>query len=185
MEVAERFRELADDAHPINQPFSAEGQVDRTHILGDYRTNDFVEDLANGMYDQDPALLRNQEYDSYYSDLRRYLSSGSAQAALYLGMRTLQPSPSIALTVPPIYEPSDLPPYTSTSLPPQYSLKVLGGHTTRDVPPCVAAECPVVRLGIEHSCGLYHRKYSLSPFHPQIFDLHDYGRSLRSRPLRF
>ncbi|KAL8984700.1 MAG: hypothetical protein Q9177_004629 [Variospora cf. flavescens] len=123
MEVAERFRELADDAHPINQPFSAEGQVDRTHILGDYRTNDFVEDLANGMFDQDPALLRNQEYDSYYSDLRRYLSSYSAQAALFLGMRTLQPSPSIALTVPPIYEPSDLPPYTSTSLPPQYSLK--------------------------------------------------------------
>ncbi|KAL8966063.1 MAG: hypothetical protein Q9197_006201 [Variospora fuerteventurae] len=105
MEVAERFRELADDAHPINQPFSAEEQVARRHILGDYRTNDFVEDLANGMLDQDPALLRNQEYDSYYS------------------MRTPQPSPSTALTVPPIYEPSDLPPYTSTNSPPQYSLK--------------------------------------------------------------
>lgn len=158
IEVTQRFRELADDAYPINQPLSAEGQAERTHILGVYRTHAFVEDLAIGEFDQDPTLLRNQEYDSYYTDLRHYVSTSSPTAALALGMRTPQPPPSIALTIPPIYEPSDLPAYTATKLPPPYSLKVLGGHGTRDVPPCVAASCPVRGLGIEHSCGLYHRK---------------------------
>ncbi|KAI4116509.1 MAG: hypothetical protein LQ345_003088 [Seirophora villosa] len=158
MEVTQRFRDLADDAYPINQPLSAEGQAERTHILGVYRTHAFLEDLAIGEFDQDPALLRNQEYDSYYTDLRQYVSTSSPKAALALGMRTPQPPPSIALTIPPIYEPSDLPAYTATKLPPPYSPEVLGGHGTRDVPPCVAASCPVLRLGIEHSCGLYHRE---------------------------
>ncbi|KAI4088164.1 MAG: hypothetical protein LQ348_006540 [Seirophora lacunosa] len=123
IEVTQRFRELADDAYPINQPLSAEGQAERTHILGVYRTHAFVEDLAIGEFDQDPTLLRNQEYDSYYTDLRHYVSTSSPTAALALGMRTPQPPPSIALTIPPIYEPSDLPAYTATKLPPPYSLK--------------------------------------------------------------
>ncbi|KAI4145766.1 MAG: hypothetical protein L6R39_003701 [Caloplaca ligustica] len=164
LEVQRFFRELADDDHPLNLPLSAEGQIDRYHILGDYRTNAFVKDLAYGRYDGYPEALRNQEYDSYYSDLRERMSSSSANAAIALGMMSdLQPLPSIALTIPPVYEPSDLPPYTATTSPPKYSARVPGNHIARDLPPCVAADCPVRQLGIEHSQGHYHHNGHVGP----------------------
>ncbi|KAI4132455.1 MAG: hypothetical protein LQ338_000675 [Usnochroma carphineum] len=165
LELSTRFRELADDTNPLNLALSEAGLLDRRHILGDYRTNAFLEDLADGYHDEWPEALHNQEYDSYYSDLEDRVSSASPKAAIAMGIRdNPQPCPRIALTIPPVYEPSDLPSYTATILPPEYSQEVPRNHVARDVPPCIAADCPVRRLGIkQHSCGLYHHDGQVGP----------------------
>ncbi|KAL8708013.1 MAG: hypothetical protein Q9225_007667 [Loekoesia sp. 1 TL-2023] len=174
-----RFRILAEDSHPWNLLLTADRQVDRGHLISHYRTTDFLRHLADGHHDGWSEALRNQEYDAYFSDLWDRISGSSEEAASALGARTdPQPPPRIQLTIPPIYEPSDLPPYTSTKSPPEYSLEPPEDHITKDVPACVAPDCPVTKLGIKHSRGLYHHRGQVGPVTvPQGTWLPSFGRS--------
>ncbi|KAL8946552.1 MAG: hypothetical protein Q9222_007069 [Ikaeria aurantiellina] len=140
--------------------------LERNAILTDYRTSRFVTDLALGRHDGFVAAYQNQEYDSYYTDLWNRIAKCSTAAAIALGEERLNPHepPAIALTIPPLYEVSDVPPYTETVLPPSYTVEVLKDHVSRDVPHCINPACPVRQLGIPHSRGLYHHEGQLGPF---------------------
>lgn len=174
-----RVRILADDRLSRILYLNADEEISRHHFLDSYRTNFFLEHLSDGRYDEFPEMLCNQEYDSYFCDLRARIASASTEAGIALGMRSdPQQPPRIALTIPPAYEPSDLPPYTATTLPPRYSVEVPRNHIARDASLCVAADCPVGKLGIEHSCGLYHHNGQVGPMTaPQGVWLPSFSRS--------
>lgn len=143
---------------------SQEDELNRKLFLAAYRTGKYLRHLSEGRFDEITEAANNQEYDGYFSDLRHRLSTASTSVATALRMRSdPQPRTSMALTVPPVYEPSDLPPYTATIAPPEYSPAVANGQVTRDAPPCLAAGCPVAKLGIEHSCGQYNHNGQVGP----------------------
>ncbi|KAL8937554.1 MAG: hypothetical protein Q9216_004373 [Gyalolechia sp. 2 TL-2023] len=179
LEFYRRVRILADETHSWNSALTPNQREARPFLLGHYRITEFVPDLAEGHHDGYTAALRNQEYDNYYSDLRSYVELNSAGAATALqGRADPHLPPGIALTIPPIYEPSDLPPYTASVLPPGYSAQVPPGHVARDIPLCTAGDCPVRKLGIDHSCGLYHHDGQVGPVsHPQNTWLPSFGQS--------
>ncbi|KAL8824597.1 MAG: hypothetical protein Q9170_008106 [Blastenia crenularia] len=163
-EFLANIRSLADESRSWNSYLAPAQQASRLIALNHYRTTHFVRDLADGNHDEITAALQNQEYDSYYSEMRTTAAANSESAALALGARVdPHPLPGIALTIPPLYESTDLPPYTATILPPEYSSQVLTNHTTRDVPPCTSPSCPIQQLSIEHSCGLYHHNGQVGP----------------------
>ncbi|KAI4183789.1 MAG: hypothetical protein L6R41_005187 [Letrouitia leprolyta] len=168
LEFYRRLRLLANESQPWDPSSTPSPQNIRPILLANYRTLQFAEDLAFGRHDGYSIALRNQEYDHYYSDLRtcvELISEGAAEALQELADPHLPPG--IVLTIPPIYEPTDLPLYTATILPPRYSLTVPAGHVTLDAPLCNERDCPVRILGIEHSCGLYHHKGQIGPVtHP-------------------
>ncbi|KAL8710473.1 MAG: hypothetical protein Q9220_004905 [cf. Caloplaca sp. 1 TL-2023] len=148
---------------PIFNDITPLQHLERSSILTDYRASRFVADLALGRHDGFEAAYHNQEYDSYYTALWDRVVSGSRTAALALGEERVNPHkpPAIALTIPPIYEVSDLPPYTETVLPPVYAVETPRDHLSRDVPSCVNPLCPVRQIGIPHSRGLYHHQGQL------------------------
>ncbi|KAL8884435.1 MAG: hypothetical protein Q9215_007518 [Flavoplaca cf. flavocitrina] len=115
--------------------------------------------------------LNNQEHDSYYYDLWNRISATSSQAAAGLNQR-IQPHHKIRfpLTIPPRYETSDLPPYTATTSPPSYSESLPDGHASKEVPLCLAQDCPIRVYGIAHTKGQYHHEGQVGP------DIH-YGES--------
>ncbi|KAL8726912.1 MAG: hypothetical protein Q9166_006401 [cf. Caloplaca sp. 2 TL-2023] len=177
IEIFRRIRVLCDDSRVRH--LSARAWADRIQFLDCYRTAGFLRDLAEGHHDDFTQALDNQEHDSYYSDLWARMSRSSRSAALALRSR-IQPHkpPEIALTIPPKYEPSDLPSYTATELPPTYSADIPEGHATRDVPLCDARDCPIRLLGMEHSLGLYHHKGQVGPSTASGGDwLPSFGRS--------
>lgn len=153
LEFYRRVRILADETHSWNSALTLYQQETRPLLLGHYRTAHFVQDLADG------------EHDNYYSDLRSYVGLTSEETVLATLVARADPHspPRIALTVPPIYEPSDVPPYTATISPPMYSTQVPVEHIAQDVPLCTERECPVQELGIEHSRGLYHHDGQIGP----------------------
>ena len=178
-ELYRRLRILADDTYPWNLHLLPFDFVNRIHMLGCYRTTNFLSDLASGLHDGYTEALHNQEHDHYYSELRSYIEDVSESAASALdGLPDPHQPPLVALTIPPIYEPSDLPPYTASISPPTYSFEVPAEHVARDVPPCTAGDCPVRKLGIAHSCGLYHHEGQPGPVtFPQGTWLPSFGRS--------
>ncbi|KAL8771707.1 MAG: hypothetical protein Q9209_002898 [Squamulea sp. 1 TL-2023] len=176
-EIYRRMRILCDDSR--FRHLDANVQSQRSQFLGWYRTNEFLNDLAAGHHDGFAAALDNQEHDSYYSELWKRMSHNSWKAAQALRER-INPhrKPRIALTVPPRYHPSDLPAYTATESPPNYSAHVPEGHVARDVPLCTARDCPLRILGIEHSLGLYHHNGQVGPkIHPEGNYLPSFGGS--------
>ncbi|KAL8883701.1 MAG: hypothetical protein Q9192_007038 [Flavoplaca navasiana] len=126
----------------------------RTQLLEWYRENRFMGDLAVGRH----------EYDSYYYDLWNRISATSSQAAAALNQR-IQPHHKIKfpLTIPPRYEPSDVPPYTATTSPPSYSEYLPDGHASKEVPLCLARDCPIRVYGIAHTKGQYHHEGQVGP----------------------
>lgn len=159
-----RVQILADNRICRILQLSPEDELNREIFLATYRTSNYLRHLSGGRFDENSDTANNQEYDSYLSDLRHRISTASTSAAMALRKRSNPQRPRrMALTVPPAYEPSDLPTYTATTAPPEYSLETTGGHTTRNVPTCLAAECPLVKSGIEHSCGVYHHKGQVGP----------------------
>ncbi|KAL8677206.1 MAG: hypothetical protein Q9186_006348 [Xanthomendoza sp. 1 TL-2023] len=162
LELFRRIRVLSDDNRfrHLNEAASA----NRTAFLSWYRAREFLVDLAEGHHDGFTAALENQEHDSYYSDLWNRVIRRSRGAARALADR-IQPHepPRIALTIPPRYEPSDLPQYTATVLPPPYTASVPDGHVAKDIPLCIAHDCPLRLLGIEHCLGTYHHHGQVGP----------------------
>lgn len=125
------------------------------------------------------TLIFSPEHDSYYSDLWKRISCSSFQAAAALNQR-VQPhrKPGILLTIPPRYEPSDLPAYTATVSPPSYSAELPEGHVSKDIPLCTALNCPLRVYGIEHTQGLYHHNGQVGPkIHPGHSYLPSFGQS--------
>lgn len=179
IEFYRRLRILANELQPW-EPNSTPSPLDiRPILLANYRTLQFVEDLAVGNHDGYSAALGNQEYDHYYSGLRTCVEQVSEFAASAL-QELADPHlpPGIALTIPPVYEPTDLPPYTATALPPRYSFMVPAEHATQDAPVCNERDCPVRILDIEHSRGLYHHDGQMGPVtHPQDTWLPSFGQS--------
>lgn len=157
-----RVQILANDRISQILQLSPEDELNRQFFLASYRTSNYLRHLSEGRFDENSEAANNQEYDGYLSDLRHRISTASTSVAIALRSDP-QPPLRMALTVPPAYEPSDLPPYTATTAPPEYSLETPRGHITRDVPPCLAAKCPVAKLGIEHSCGVYHHGGQVGP----------------------
>ncbi|KAI4174510.1 MAG: hypothetical protein LQ343_002267 [Gyalolechia ehrenbergii] len=131
LEFYRRVRILADETHSWNSALTLYQQETRPLLLGHYRTAHFVQDLADG------------EHDNYYSDLRSYVGLTSEETVLATLVARADPHspPRIALTVPPIYEPSDVPPYTATISPPMYS-------TQSNPPPKVWCAYNYMVLGI-------------------------------------
>ena len=177
IEVFRRIRILCDDSRFRHLTGDAWNQ--QAQFLDWYRATEFTADLAEGRYDGFSAALDNQEHDSYYSDLWERISRSSWKAARALRER-IQPHKNltIALTIPPRYEISDLPPYTATESPPDYSANVVAGHVARDVPLCTARDCPLQIHGIEHTLGLYHHDGQVGPYiPPEATYLPSFGRS--------
>ncbi|CAO1602608.1 hypothetical protein XANCAGTX0491_006212 [Xanthoria calcicola] len=172
-----RVRLLSNDAH--FQHLSPHDWNLRIQALDWYREEGFVRDLANGRHDGFAEALRNQEHDSYYSDLWQRISNSDSRAAAALQQR-VQPhrKPKIALTVPPRYEPSDLPSYTATVSPPNYCVELPEGHISKDVPLCTDLACPLRVYGIEHTQGLYNHEGQPGPrIHPGGSRLPSFGQS--------
>ncbi|CAL8577961.1 hypothetical protein XPA_003768 [Xanthoria parietina] len=172
-----RVRLLSNDAH--FQHLSTHDSNLRTQALDWYREEAFVRDLANGRHDGFAEALRNQEHDSYYSDLWQRISNSDSRAAVALQQR-VQPhrKPRIALTVPPRYEPSDLPSYTPPVSPPNYCVQLPEGHISKDVPLCTDLACPLRVYGIEHTQGLYNHEGQPGPrIHPGGSRLPSFGQS--------
>ncbi|KAL8916734.1 MAG: hypothetical protein Q9172_006169 [Xanthocarpia lactea] len=177
MEIFRRIRILCDDSS--FRHLTGDAWNHRAQFLDWYRATEFTADLAEGRCDGFPAALDNQEHDGYYSDLWERISRSSWTAARALRER-IQPHKTltIALTIPPRYEVSDLPPYTATESPPDYSGNVVEGHVVRDVPLCTARDCPLQTLGIEHTLGLYHHNGQVGPnIQSEATCLPSFGRS--------
>ncbi|KAL8814956.1 MAG: hypothetical protein Q9223_005866 [Gallowayella weberi] len=162
LELFRRIRILSDDNR--FRHLNAAASARRNGFLHWYRASEFLVDLAEGHHDGFNAASENQEHDSYYSDLWNRVVRRSREAARALADR-IQPHepPRIALTVPPRYEPSDLPPYTATVQPPPYTASVPDGHVAKDIPLCIAHDCPLRMLGIEHCLGTYHHHGQVGP----------------------
>ncbi|KAL8762640.1 MAG: hypothetical protein Q9184_001394 [Pyrenodesmia sp. 2 TL-2023] len=159
-----RVQILANDRICQVLQLSPEDELNRQFFLASYRTSNYLTHLSEGRFDENSEAANNQEYDGYLYDLRHRISAASTSVVIALRTRNdPQPPLRMALTVPPAYEPSDLPTYTATIAPPEYSLETPRGHTSRDAPPCLAADCPVVRSGIGHSCGVYHHNGQVGP----------------------
>ncbi|KAL8996474.1 MAG: hypothetical protein Q9169_004024 [Polycauliona sp. 2 TL-2023] len=177
-EVYRNLRLLSDDRLYLH--LSAQDWTYRVQLLDWYRENRFAEDISLGRHDGFTEASHSVEHDSYYSDLWKRMSGNSPQAAAALNQR-IQPhrKPRIALTVPPRYEPSDLPPYTATTAPPNYSASLPEGHLARnEVPLCTSPDCPLRVYGIEHSLGLYHHNGRVGPrINPRDSQLPNFGQS--------
>ena len=116
------LRHLCNDREYLH--LSEEDWTLRLELLNWYREQRFIVDLAEGYHDQWVQGLQNQEHDAYYTDLWTYMA-GSSRAACAALSKRINPhrQPRIRLTIPPRYQPSDLPPYTATTLPPAYSVR--------------------------------------------------------------